>query len=127
MATDEKQIDKKKVAERRIGFYKKNIPYKGVDPKTGERMSVVLEELNKEFGVKEGVAKYYASANLEGESVNPQTGETITGRYFFDPEVEKNYRPDLVVASLPEAVRAKVDEILSTPQLKEQENDDSNQ
>jgi hypothetical protein len=106
--------------ERRLGFNEKGKPFKGVDPRTGERMSVVLDELIEEFGVKEGVAKYYAICALEGETVNRQTGEVSTGRFFFDPNTEKGYRPDLVVASLPADARAQVNEILSTPQLKEQ-------
>lgn len=84
-----------------------------------ERPVVSLAGLVKEFGSEEGEAKYFAIARLEGEFTHPATQEKYTGRYFFDPAVEHNYRPDLVIATLPAAVRAKVAEIISTQQVKE--------
>lgn len=91
-----------------------------VKPKVkAERPTVSFEGLKKEFGDAEGEAKYFAIARLEGEFVHPSTGEKYTGRYFFDPAVEHNYRPDLTIATLPPAVRAKVAEIVSTQQVKE--------
>lgn len=85
---------------------------------TQERMTVTFEGLLKEFGSQEGEAKYFAIARLEGEFINPQTGEHSTGKYFFDPATEKGYRPELAVATLPADVRARVAEIIAAPQIK---------
>lgn len=85
-----------------------------------ERMTVTFEGLVKEFGSKEGEAKYIAIALLEGEMVNKNTGETFIGRYFFDPRAEgPGYRPELGIATLPEEARKRADAIINTPQIKE--------
>lgn len=128
MSTEQKDINQqggtqqtaKAQPARRLGFDEKGKPYRGVDPKTGERMAVVLTELQAEFGAREGLAKYIAIANLEGEHIHPETREPYMWRYFHDPRSEgAGYHPDLVVAILPEAAREQVKNILTTPQAQE--------
>jgi hypothetical protein len=87
--------------------------------KVAERPIVSLAGLQEEFGDKEGEAKYFAIARLEGEFKHPVTGEKVTGLYFFDPGREHGYRPDLTIATLPPPVRTKVAEIINTAQVKE--------
>lgn len=85
-----------------------------------ERAAVTFEGLKKEFGDREGEAKYNAIARLEGPMKMPGTGATYTGRYFFDPAAEGPlYRPDLVIATLPADARRAAAEIIATPQVKE--------
>lgn len=119
-STDVPRAEVVKKAPRRSGFNEQGNPYPGVDPKTGERLTIVLDALIAEFDVAEGLAKYRAIASLEGEMLHPTTREPYTGLYFFNPKVEgAGYRPDLIVATLPEDARRQVTEILSTPQVKE--------
>lgn len=83
-----------------------------------ERPVVSLAGLVKEFGPEEGEAKYFAIARLEGP-VRTAAGE-FNGRYFFDPAAEgPTYRPDLIIATLPQEARKVAAEIIATPQVKE--------
>lgn len=102
----------------RVGFDAEGRPHPGVDKESGQRMAVTFAGLIKEFGVVEGIAKYEAIARLEMDMVHPETQMPYRARIFFDPAVERNYRPDLVIASLPPDVRAQVEKIISEPQAR---------
>jgi hypothetical protein len=106
---------------QKIGFDKNNKPFPGVDGKSGNRVSVSFDALVKEFGVREGVAKYEAIASLEMDRLNPSTYEPERVFVFFNPATERGYRPDLVVGTLVPELRAQVDAILTTNQLAKEE------
>lgn len=78
--------------------------------KAAERASVSYAGLVEEFGEAEGEAKYNAIASIPvGDS----------GVLYFDPKQEKNYKPDLAVASLIPSLRTEIAEIIKTKQAKE--------
>lgn len=86
----------------RPGFDADGKAYPGVDEKTGERVSVTLEGLQKELGPKKGEEAYLRIAGLDG------------GKHFFNPNSEAtNFRPPLGLAGLDADTRKQVDAILS--------------
>ncbi|PYS48276.1 MAG: hypothetical protein DMF68_13605 [Acidobacteria bacterium] len=101
------------------GFDNDGKPHPGVHPETGARMAVTFEGLIREFGVREGIAKYEAIARIEGDIVDPITLEARRGRLFFDPAVERNYRPDLNIALLPDEARKTCLRIIDEKQVAE--------
>lgn len=78
--------------------------------KAAERAVVTYEGLKEEFGEAEGEAKYNAIASI------PVGDE---GVLYFDPKMEKNYRPPLAIASLIPSLRTEIAEIIKTKQAKE--------
>jgi len=60
--------EKKTKAEpgRRAGFDEQGKPYKGVDPETGERLTVTLDALKDEFGPRKGEEMYRKIAAVAG-------------------------------------------------------------
>lgn len=81
------------------GFNDKGEAYPGVDPDTGERVTVTLEGLKKEFGPKAGEVKYRAIGQALG---------VIDG--FASLE---QYAPDIQVKGVSNELQFKVDEVLS--------------
>lgn len=75
--------------------------------KAAERASVSYAGLVEEFGEAEGEAKYNAIASI------PVAGG---GVLYFDPKQEKNYHPDLAVASLPPTLRTTIADIMKSKQ-----------
>jgi hypothetical protein len=89
-------------AKPRAGFTATGEPHPGVDPDTGERVSVTYEGLQAEFGSKKGAEIYRRVAGIKGGSV------------FFNPNTEStDYHPPLGIYNLKSDDRAVVDGILS--------------
>lgn len=84
-----------KKTPRRPGFNEKGEPYKGVDPKTGERKALNFEDAKKEFGPKRGEEVYREVAQAGG-----------FGR------VEGN--PDLSLVGLPGEEKQQIERILAS-------------
>jgi hypothetical protein len=106
---------------QRIGFEKNGKPYPGVDAKSGQRITVSFDALIKEFGIREGIAKYEAIASLQMDRLNPSTLEAERVYVFFNPASERGYRPDLLVGTLASEIRAQVESVLTTRQITEEE------
>lgn len=88
-----------KAPAQRPGFDEKGKAYKGVDPETGERVTVTLEALKDEFGPKRGERMYRRVAEAAG----------VAGLVTAGAE----YSPDISLAGMDEGTRKKVDAILS--------------
>lgn len=96
MSTTETDAKPKKT---KAGFDDKGKPYPGVHPDTGERWTVTLEGLKKEFGPKVGEVKYRAIGQALG---------VIDG---FAPL--EQYSPDILIRGVSNELQFKVDEILA--------------
>ena len=90
-----------KAAAQRPGFDEKGKPYKGVDPETGERRTVVLSELKREFGPKTGEEMYSRIAQVAGG-----------GSPMLQHRVEEDAR-DIGLDGADEEIRVKVSAILA--------------
>ena len=84
----------------RPGFDDGGRPYKGVDPDTGKRLTVVLSELKKEFGPKKG-EEMYARIRVAANGGAP----------LLAPRVEEDAR-DIGLDGAPPEVMEKVQAVL---------------
>lgn len=89
--------EKDKGEGKRLGF-KGKVPYPGVDPKTGERITVTLQALKDEFGDRGG--EMYRSI-----------GQITGARDPFKSLAE--YAPDISLVGASKDILFKVDEVLS--------------
>lgn len=96
MSSTEADVKAKKA---KPGFDDKGKPYPGVS-ETGERVTVTLEGLKKEFGPKAGETKYRAIGQALG---------VIDG---FAPT--EQYHPDIQIAGISNELQFKVDEVLNS-------------
>lgn len=96
MSTTEAEAKLKKT---KSGFNDKGEAYPGVNPETGERVTVTLEGLKKEFGPKAGEVKYRA------------IGQALGVRDAFAPL--EQYSPDIQIKGISNELQFKVDEVLS--------------
>jgi hypothetical protein len=95
----EKFMAKEEVKAKRLGFNDQGKAYKGVDPKTGERVSVVLSELKHEFGAKRGEDMYFRISDV----------------LFPNPRIRtsgESYTPDLGLRGISEEKAAEIQKIL---------------
>lgn len=86
-------------AAKKAGFNDKGEAHPGVDPKTGERVTVTLDGLKKEFGPSKGEEIYRQFARAGG-----------VGDMFGDLAI---YAPDIQIKGAPDSVQIKFDEILA--------------
>jgi hypothetical protein len=91
-----------KPAAPKPGFNAKGEEFPGVDPDTGERVTVTFEGLKQEFGDEKGASLYRQIAGIRG------------GSQFFHPDMEStNYHPALSIAGLNNEDLATVTSILT--------------
>jgi hypothetical protein len=84
---------------KKAGFDAEGKAYPGVHPETGERVTVTLGALKKEFGAKKGEEMYRSIA-----------GVTQTVGMFDSLE---QYAPDIQIAGMSPEIQFKVNEILT--------------
>lgn len=88
-------------AKRRPGFQDDGkTPYPGVDPESGERVTVTLQALRDEFG------------KAKGEEMYQQIG-MVTGSVDFFGRTLEAHAPDLQIKGANKDVVEKVSEILA--------------
>lgn len=101
MSANEKELkpEKTQAVKRRLGFNDKGEAYPGVDPETGERVTVTLKALKDELGAKRGEEAYRQIAAVTG-SVD-----------VFNLDLERNAH-DMQIAGADKDIVAKVNDIL---------------
>lgn len=93
------KTEEKTAATKRAGFDDRGRAYKGVDPKTGERVTVVLSELKREFGPRRGEEIYIRVAEAAG----------LGGAFLRVDE----YAPDVSLGGMDDEQAARVRDILA--------------
>jgi hypothetical protein len=98
MAKEKTDIPK----ELRPGFNEKDEPYPGVDPSTGERVTVTLQGLKDEFGPKRGELLFRQIGQVTGtlDGLSPLEGQAAAAGGIH-------------IAGAPKDVQFKVNEILT--------------
>ena len=94
--------DKEKApAKSRAGFDDKGKAYPGVDPDTGERVTVTLDALKSEFGAKRGADMYRRVAEVAG------------GGAALLPESVEQYPRDIGLTGADKSIIERVNAILT--------------
>lgn len=93
-----KEETKTGAARPRLGFNDKGEAYPGVDPETGERVTVTLDALRREFGPKKGEEMFVRVRHAHG-----------TGNPFDRVEVDPR---DLQLTDLAPERRERINAIL---------------